>query len=210
MSDPGAADDTSVGAIQAPDISPDFGINPDDPTFHAPSIMGGVDLSGADLPMLSSGQGQVPWTVQSGGVTPALPSFAGGSSQPPDQAKGVGTALDTAGTMVDGVHSAIRQAAATMKADPAMLTGLKGVQTALTTPLTIGSGVADTVSQINHGASPSAAILGNSLRTAAILGAGTLGEMAFGPLGAVGASSLAGKVLPDGTTIGNDVVSLFH
>ena len=56
MSDPGsfAADDNaSAGAIQAPDISPDISINPDD--FQAPSIMGGVDFSSGDLPLAGAG-----------------------------------------------------------------------------------------------------------------------------------------------------------
>ena len=207
MSDPGAADDTSAVAIQAPDISPDISINPDDPTFQAPSIMGGVDFSGGDLPMRGSGQ-SVPWTVQSGGVTPALPSFGGGSPQAPDQAKGISTALGAAGTIVDVTHGTIGQIGQVVaKGDP-VLKGLKGVTTAITAPLTIGSGVADTVSQINHGASPGAAILGNTLRTAAIFGAGVLGSE-LGPLGTAGASYAAGRWLPDGATIGNDVIGLF-
>lgn len=110
--------------------------------------------------------------------------------------------------MVGGTHGAIGQIGQIVAKGDSVLKGLKGVTTAITAPLTIGSGVADTVSDINHGASPGAAILGNSLRTAAIFGAGVVGGE-LGPLGAAGAGYLAGKYLPDGATIGNDVIGLF-
>lgn len=60
MSDTGSfpTDDDAPVAIRAPDISPDTTISADDPTFQAPSIMGGVDFSGDDLPV--QGQAQHP------------------------------------------------------------------------------------------------------------------------------------------------------
>lgn len=178
------------------------------PALGTPSIMGGVDFSGNDLPI--SGQGQtIPWSVQSGAMTSAVPSFAGGSQYAPDRAKGIGTALDTADTIVDGVHSAIGQAAKTIGADAGILKGLDRVKTGLTLPLTIGSGIADTVSDMNHGVSPTSAIVGNAIRTGGIVVSGMAGGALGGPLGAADAGYLAGKLLPDGATIGNDVVGLF-
>ncbi len=195
-------------AVQPPDCLPVITINPDDPALQAPSIMGGVDFSGGDLPLRAQSQA-VPWTVQSGGANAGLLSFGGdGVPLAPDRARGISTALGAAGTMVDGTHGAIGQIGQIVAKGDSVLKGLKGVTTAITAPLTIGSGVADTVSDINHGASPGAAILGNSLRTAAIFGAGVVGGE-LGPLGAAGAGYLAGKYLPDGATIGNDVIGLF-
>lgn len=38
-------------SVQALDISPNITISPDDPAYQAPSIMGGLDFSGNDLPV---------------------------------------------------------------------------------------------------------------------------------------------------------------
>ena len=195
--------------IDAPDISPNISISADDPTFRAPSIMGGVDFSGNDLPMRGSGQA-VPWTVQSGGVTPAIPSLGGGGSQPaPDRAKGISTALGAAGTIVDGTHGAIGQIGQIVAKGDLVLKGLKGVTTAITTPLTIGSGVANTISQIRHGAPPDAAIMGNAARTGLVLGIGGLAGALSGPA-ALGIAPLAAygadRFLPDGTSIGKAIL----
>ncbi|HVW75207.1 MAG TPA: hypothetical protein VHC39_16335 [Rhizomicrobium sp.] len=47
-------------AIQAPAILPNIAVSPDDPTYQAPSIMGGVDFSGNDLPVLGGGPSGFP------------------------------------------------------------------------------------------------------------------------------------------------------
>lgn len=61
MSDIGDSDfssgDVTPQTVQAPDITPVINISPDDPTFQAPSIMGGVDFSGSDLPVRGQGSG---------------------------------------------------------------------------------------------------------------------------------------------------------
>jgi hypothetical protein len=59
MSDTGEPDfspgDVTPQTVQAAGITPVITISPDDPTFQAPSIMGGVDYSGNDLPVQGQG-----------------------------------------------------------------------------------------------------------------------------------------------------------
>ena len=211
MSDPGFSptdDDITPQTVQAndlPDLPP---IDPDDPAYQPPSIMGGLDFSGDDLPMRPPSQ---PAPAQINVPRPIVrPAFnPAGMQQHSASAAGISTALGGTGTMVDAAHGIIRQAGQIFaKGDP-VLAGLKGVTTAITAPLTIGSGVANTFSDINHGASPSAAILGNGLRTAAVFGAGVLGDAIpfIGPVAGPAAAWAADKYLPNGATIGNAVIN---
>lgn len=162
--------------------------DPEDPVFHTP------------------------WTVEHGGDSPTpYSSFSQGGDRPVDQAKGVQKAFDTGGDMVDWTHGAILQAGkigkwtGALTGDMSALKGLEKVTPALTGPLAIGGGVAGAISDINNGVPASTAILGNTVRTGLVAGAGLAGGAFLGPLGGPAAAWAADRYLPDSASIGRGV-----
>ena len=188
--------------LPAPDLSDSF------PDFHPDGLV----LGGLDKPTLNAMADINSWAdgthpLGSLDVTgPAPASVQGPDIPPPDSAKGVEKAFDTTGTMVDVMHGIIGQAGSFLPGDKTVLAGLRGVTTAITTPLTIGGGIAGTFSDIHNGTSPGTAILGNAARTGLVLGAGALGEIG-GPLGGAAAAYAANHYLPDSATIGRGLVN---
>jgi hypothetical protein len=114
---------------------------------------------------------------------------------------------------VDWTHGAISQAgkvgkwAGTLTGDGSALNGLEKVTPALTGPLAIGGGIAGTISDINHGVPASTAILGNTVRTGLVGGAGLAGGAIpfIGPLAGPAAAWAADRYLPDSASIGRGV-----
>lgn len=215
--------------IRAPDISANISIGADDPTFQAPSIMGGVDFAGDDLPVLGQAQ-PIPWTVQSGGLPqPAMPSFQGDSPQPLDRAGGIGKALGDASLAVRAAHGAIGvlggagKMAGLLPGGSGALDGLPNVTNAITAPLDFGAG---TAKDIGNGANAGEAVLGNGLREGLVqatgLASGGLAGLAAGAFtdgagapfaaraGQAGGQALARWLLPDGAAIGHGLVQVLR
>jgi hypothetical protein len=192
--------------IQAPTFADVPAVDPNDSVFQlpvlpAPSIMGGVDFSGSNLPVHASsapaGQGSVPQPT-------ARPYFD-------PQAVGIGTALGDTSTAVKAVHGAIGASLGLanklgmLSGDTSALGNLKYVTRAITAPLGFAAG---TAKDIGNGADPGEAVLGNGVREGLVMGATVLGDAVPGVGWATGPAAgwLANRYLPDGAAIGHFVI----
>ncbi|HKU64447.1 MAG TPA: hypothetical protein VJQ06_05265 [Rhizomicrobium sp.] len=137
------------------------------PGFHPDGLLGGLNLGapGADIDSWANG-------------THSLGSLNLSGGQPKDRAEGIADALDATETTVDTVHGGIDQAfrsfGKSLPGDKTVLHRLPYVTHAITVPLAMGAGIADTFSDINKGAPREEAILGNIARTGLGYGAGLL------------------------------------
>lgn len=177
------------------------------PGFHPDGVLGGLNLDG---PVFDRDA----WANGTHILSPTVPSVPMRDKPhrevPKDRAKGLSDALNATETIVDGVHGAVEQSfklfTGSLPGDKTVLKALPWATRAITAPLAIGAGIADTVSDINNDAPRGEAILGNTLRTVLVYGSGLVANAVAGPLAGPTASYYMDKKLPSGAVIGHSVI----
>lgn len=133
------------------------------------------------------------------------------ATMPPDSgtpsAEGIAKAFSFAEHAQDLSSEAAAQIAKLTAGDPNAALGLAGATRYLTGPLAIGGVAADTVADLNHGASPLDALVGNAIRAGLVYGGGAVVGAETGGVPGVAAGMALDHYLPSGAAIGHAILN---